>query len=230
MSIYTEAKLTENQIKIEMITTTTRTRRAARSVVPYNKRRRLFATPMRTPRLPSVEWKYQDLRITSSTIPGNSTAVLINGMTTGTLPTQRIGVRICVKSVECRYNLQTAGTLGQPCRFIICSDAQANGLAWVPASFFASSSSYYNSMRNLSNRKRFKTYMDQVVDLQPLGQGGDHQYRHIYYKFKRPFITDYNTSNTGTIADITTNSLWIMFTSLTACSVDFQYRIRFTDL
>lgn len=200
--------------------------KTSKAVVPAKKRVRVAFAPV--PRPVAPEWKYVDLRITSTTVAGAGLPVLMNGMAQGTSTSTRIGNRIVIKSFEIRAEFRPSGTVSNNIRLMVLSDSQVNGSAPVGTNVFANST-FFTSMRNLNYRKRFKIYIDKPIYISPSGQEGDAAYTHEYYKFRKGLVCEYNGGTAGTVADIATNALFFCIPGYTTCTMDLQYRIRFVD-
>lgn len=187
------------------------------------------------------EWKYSDtqVNIDLSTTPGY---VLLNGLVPGTAATQRIGQNVSIKSIEVKLRMQVTPATGvdQFVRVLIAVDRQPNGAAPVIGDLLTATS--VTAPRNLNNRKRFKILMDKPYAMGGIlnGAGSGSQTSNLrmvkkYMKFKRPIVVEYNTGNAGTVADITSNSIY-MFTLGTEAAGNTDtnmlgyIRIRYTDM
>lgn len=182
----------------------------------------------------SAEWKYSDVLVNHDV--NTATALtLLNGLVPGTGATQRIGQKIVIKSIEIRVRVQVDpnGGVRQLVRWMVVMDRQANGAAPTLAQILNVNTPY--GLRNLENRKRFKIILDNVKYLAPLNQEGDGCYYHVYFKFRKPLIVEYNAGNAGTVADIVSNSLYMFSVGDQAAgngdAVLASYcRLRYTDL
>lgn len=187
------------------------------------------------------EWKYSDTQVNQDL---NTTAgyILLNGLVPGTAATQRIGQNVSIKSIEVKLRMQVTPATGvdQFVRVIIALDRQPNAAAPVIGDLLIGTS--VTAPRNLNNRKRFKILMDKPYAMGGIlnGAGTGSQTPNLrmlkkYIKFKRPIVTEYNTGNAGTVADIASNSLYL-FTLGTevAGNTDTNMlgyiRIRYTDM
>lgn len=181
------------------------------------------------------EWKYNDISpapvAVDSALP---VSVLLNGLVSGTTATTRIGTNITIRSIEARLhdyvNIATGDS--QLHRIIFVIDRQTNGLGAAVADVITGG--VYNGVRNLSNRKRFKIIIDKTIVLSQFGQSGEDSFRHIYYKFKRPLKTEYNTGVAGTVADISTNGVYMFVmgnkTGGGGGFIKYDLRLRYTDM
>lgn len=172
----------------------------------------------------------------------NSTArlLLLNGLTPGTGATERVGMKVTIKSIEIRFQLQSTPTTGvsQFGRFILVLDRQPNGIAPGAVTDILSSQST-GSPRNLANRKRFKIMLDKVVPIGSTIAGvsstPDLRFLKYYLKPRKSIVTEYNTGVTGNIADISTNSLYFVYfgTELSGATdilIRGTIRIRYVDV
>lgn len=181
------------------------------------------------------EWKYNDLTSTVEADSATPAYILLNGLVPGTTATTRIGTNINIRSFEARLHSYAEEGTGVTTlvRFIFVVDRQPNALP-LTSSVVLTDSGGYNGVRNLSYRKRFKILVDKVVMVSKSGETGDENFRHIYYKFKRPLRTEYNVGTAGTIGDITTNSLYLVIlatkTSTENPTVKYNIRVRYTDM
>lgn len=224
-------------------------------VVPLKKRRNVPVQLMRTggnynqPGFRSAELKYIDVAgaLLSDTVAvgaGNAgltatpTAVLLNGCIQGTDGTTRIGRKISLKKLLFRMNITfqenttggtAAGSLAGNVRLLFVYDKQTNGA--VPLSTDILLSATVTSPMNLDNRDRFQVIADKVYHVSPVDNAG--AYVKLYKKLNRQTI--FNAGNAGTVADITTGSLYLFVFSTIATTgggnIIFTYnsRVRFSD-
>lgn len=191
---------------------------------------------MRTyqPRYPQGEWKYADFAISTAVNNGGSIGV-INALAPGTGASQRIGVKVTLRSIEMRLvaNCDLVGGLAQTNRFLLLMDRQANAAAPNLADFLNPAT--YLGIRNLVNRKRFRIMLDKAYELTPVA--GDYARKNfkIYMKFRRGIIVEYNNVGAGTIADIVTNAIHFVTIGSEAAgntdgAINGVIRIRYTDM
>jgi len=189
----------------------------------------------------AVEWKYVDTTIASVTF-GNPNPIrqLLNGLQVGSGVGQRIGRQVSIRSVEMVYDIDGEIGITTPnhCRVVLFYDKQANGAAPTWADLYETTS-YTITARRLDNRKRFKILMDKHVLISGNGQLGadviptkfcDKK----FLKFRTPLQTTFNAGSAGTIADISTNSLYLF--AITDVAVPTKQailaayiRVRYTD-
>lgn len=183
------------------------------------------------------ELKYVDVNSTAlSTAFGAvtwSTPLLLNGLSTGSTATTRVGRKINLKSVYCRWTAAlgafTANSNGI-FRIVIFYDKQANAAAPAATDIFE-----VNEMRspnNLSNRDRFVVIADMTTE--DLSVGNTLQLAGQCYK-KINMETMYNSGSAGTIGDIASGSLYAIAshtgTFLTSSpTLSTYFRVRFTDV
>lgn len=183
------------------------------------------------------EWKYLDTPI-SATVSQTASLTLLNGMQNGNTATTRIGSKIDIKSLQMRMDMSSVlsnVTLGSEIRLVILQDKQTNGAA-PPNLASIMTSADYLGMRNLDNRKRYKFLLDKTFVITPTGTEGQEQFYTKYLKWnRRPIQTEYNSTNAGTVADITTNSLYVLLVGDQVSAsytpgLNGLFRIRFTDV
>lgn len=186
------------------------------------------------------EWKYKDI---DANVDFNTTATmtLLNGLAPGTSASQRVGMKIAVRSIELHMHATSTTGTGdeQVARLSIVLDRQPNGAAPSAITDIITASSV-SAMRNLANRKRFKLLWDKRY---PFGSTITNastgtpttRVMKLYMKFRRPIIVDYNSGVAGTVADISTNSLYLLTLGTVApgngdVTATFYARIRYTDM
>lgn len=175
----------------------------------------------------NVERKYSDVNATT-TYSSTPTLTLLNGLSLGTTSETRNGQSIKMVSMQLRMtgSINASATTTQV-RFIIFRDRQANAAAPTAANLLENSTGI-NSPLNLDYGKRFKVYIDKEF---MMSLNGTAALRYEKY-MKVIFHVDYNTGNTGTIADITTNSLYILIMSDQATNtptIAWYFRMRYID-
>lgn len=176
------------------------------------------------------EVKHKDTLISTTLVSDPSTAhtILINGYQQGDGSSNRTADKVNFTSVQFRAEIlmDTASVVSTFYRIIIFRDIQANGTAPTAAMLLDNSvaSAYVHSPYNTDNMQRFKVYYDKRGTLNPLmaavtnpADGSVDSIipisRKINFKWKLGFTTNMGLGNAGTIADISTNSLYILFLS-----------------
>ena len=163
----------------------------------------------------------------------STTAVkLLNGIPRGDEISERIGRQVTLKSIEMRLRSKvTAGTgVDQEHRIIVVYDRQTNAAACSVADVLASSNVLYP--RNLENRRRFRILFDRIVQLNASAESGSHKIIKWYRRLNHPVT--FNAGDAGTVADITTGSLYCLVigseaAGATAGTVSGRVRVRFDD-
>lgn len=159
-------------------------------------------------------------------------ATLLNGCIPGSGASDRIGRKITMKSLLCRWavTLQPTSTQGSPIRILIVYDKQANTTA--PAVTDILLADAFLSQNNLSNRDRFVTLMDLITP--PLTAGNDYVQAGVFYK-RLNLETMFNAGTAGTVGDITSGSVYMFAAQLGNIAtagpvVATRCRIRYTDV
>lgn len=162
---------------------------------------------------------------------------LLNGMVYGGTAGQHIGRSVTLRSIAFNTALGFTSTGGAPIlRVLIVYDRQPNGAA--PAVTDILYANDPSAPMNLNNSKRFKVLHDWRPDeINPTAGAGisGPAVQHSFYR-KLQLPMEFNTGSTGTIADITTGSIY----ALTFCTkmdagaaVTLNHfttaRVRFTD-
>lgn len=174
----------------------------------------------------NIERKYADYTF-SAAITSTENFQLINGLTTGTSASTRNGQSVKLASVFVRmYITQAAAATTTQVRIFLLRDKQANAAIATSGGLLADNTNILSPL-NISNGKRFKVYWDKLYRLDT------NKLNLEVKKYKRlRFHIEYNTGTAGTIADITTNSLYLMMVSdqdINSPTVQFWARIRFID-
>lgn len=157
---------------------------------------------------------------------------LLNGLANGSDASTRVGRKVTIKSVLVRLSAALAATStgGSPLRCLIVYDKQANATA--PAITDILLADAFTSQNNLSNRDRFVTIFDQLTDVLSVNAN----FSICQNMFKRVNMeTVFNAGSAGTIGDITTGSVYILFAQNSGVSVAgvpiiYRTRVRYTDV
>lgn len=151
------------------------------------------------------------LVITTATGAATWTAIaapaLLNGCVNGALPTNRIGRKIRMKSLDIRWTaaMGAAAAQGGQIRVAVIYDKQSNAALPTIAQIFQQND--FHSPMLLSNADRFIVLAAWICDPIDL-QGNFSVSGHKYVKLDLEVI--FNDTNGGTIADIQTGSVTIM--------------------
>lgn len=183
----------------------------------------------------SGESKYIDILTNPTFTAGVSTFTtpqLLNGTAPGSGSTNRIGRKFTMKSIYFRgyFSMAPTSTGGSPFRIIIYYDKQANATAAAKTDLLTNDN--FVSPNNLDNRDRFVVICDMVTNT--ASNNGDNSVAVNFYK-KINLETYCNAGTAGTIADITSGSVFVMFAqdgAIATAAPTSQYwtRIRFTDI
>lgn len=181
-----------------------------------------------------VEAKYQDLLIgaNGNTLayaplvtldPSSPPLYLLNGISTGTGPSNRIGTKIKMKSVDIRLEFRvnspergsdsTPGAVG----YMLVLDTQPNGATFAYSDLFTTLGSEFfaTSMINLNNRSRFKILARGMKALGGYSNTGDLIYSGgpfavTFKKHKRLYRQVQYQGIDSSIASISSNALYLI--------------------
>nr|QXP07673.1 MAG: putative capsid protein [Arizlama virus] len=163
------------------------------------------------------EFKSVDVQL-SGDCNTTGSVLLVNGIARGDEIFERTGRQIVMKSVELRWQVASTTTTGiaQTCRIMLVYDRQANGAAPTILNVIRGAADGFlpHQPRNLENRRRFTILYDRTFVVGPQGTSttalgvapivADKFYR----KLNHP--VEFNSGDAGTIADITTGSLYVL--------------------
>lgn len=187
------------------------------------------------------EWKYVDTSL-GFDINTGALGSLLNGLQPGSSASQRIGMNCEFKSLEFRARVTSTAATGvdQYCRMLIVQDKQSNGVAPGIGDILINAST--TAPRNLANRKRFRILWDKTFamggNLNAAGTPStvpNLRNFKAYMKFRPAIRTEYNTGVAGTIADINSNSLYLVTIGTEAAGATDAglvgyIRLRYTDM
>lgn len=155
----------------------------------------------------------------STDASSTETITLLNGLTMGTAAIDnRIGRSIMMKSIEVflRFTPKGANT-GDHVLLSVVYDRQTNAAtpAWTDV---------YNAdddkgfMRNVYSKRRFKVLHKALIPTPKAGADFPYVPHEFYRKLRHP--VEYNSGNAGTVADITTGGLFLMYRAVAAAGAD----------
>lgn len=180
-----------------------------------------------------MELKSVDTANSPMAINTTGAIALLNGISRGDDINEREGRKVIVTQIQMRATAQATAATGTPhtCRFLIVTDRQCNGTALTIANVLdsVSTASHYN----LANRERFKILADNVFTI---GASADYWGRKAVV-LKIPGLSipvTFGSGNAGTVADIMTNSIYILGMGSnavggTAGELYLKVRIRYYD-
>lgn len=179
------------------------------------------------------EFKAVDVTTATTSVGTTPVFFLLNGMTSGSGLDQHIGREVTLKSLEIKYVVgpEAGVTVDQMVRVLLVYDRQTNGAAPAVTDVLTSQSSV--SPRNLENRHRFKILYDRTLPINTPVEPISKKYRKFYRRLAHPVT--FNAGVAGTVADITTGSLYLVafgtrpIGANTAAYIEFFSRIRYQD-
>lgn len=174
----------------------------------------------------------------TAAIPNTGTLVLLNGVAAGSDYTQRVGRKICLKSLLLRCFLYPSSTVSAPIgdivRILVIYDAQANGAAPSVADILENGS--YDGPMTLNNRDRFKVLSDKYYTMNAntytagAPTAGSPVTR-IHKIFKKMSMDTIFNGTGNTVGAIQSGSLYMLYIGANnnASQLDCYSRVRFTD-
>lgn len=208
---------------------------------PVKKKRKFNPVSMSMKYSGVSEKKYLDTTKGNTTVtsPGVILSNTLVGMVEGTGESQRVGRRVFVKGIFIKGRITLPVTsdptlTSDQARFIVYQDRQCNAAAAAVTDILQTASIY--SFRNLDNSKRFKILYDHTFDLNSQSTKNITTVEFgecvVGLNINIPInaSVSYNSTNGGTIADITENNFGIMAISSSG-QVNTQYvaRVRYSD-
>lgn len=198
----------------------------------------------------SVERKVFDVAATSYNVNATGFTQALCIPTLGSDMTNRIGRKICLKSIQIQGFVNIANAKAVPmiesevsaqyARFILLWDTQPNGA--LPSITDVLTTLSTNAPLNLNNRDRFRVLVDKRYCLDPFifnsttsCCSATNQIKPVKIYRKLNLETIFNATNGGTIADIASGSLTALWIGSDPSGlngpVDFNgsYRVRFAD-
>ncbi len=155
----------------------------------------------------NTETKYIDSAF-SVNFSGSWQIQLLNGISLGTSSTTRTGQSVKASGLEAKFfvTLNPLSTSIQSYRIVILQDKQPNATAVTPTDVYLASPV---SPRTVAYLDRFTILWEKWAIIEPDWPTGEIE------QFSRSlnFHVEFNTGNAGTIADITKNSVYMMWYS-----------------
>lgn len=191
------------------------------------------------------EKKYIDNATRGQAVTNSGVLFLLNGLTQGTSATTRVGQRIMMKNFHLKC-LILAAQVGQTptitmslFRVMVLYDVQPNGATPSVTDILETNTGSLGplSPMSIANGSRFKVLYDQRFLCNNQLSAGvlPPKFSNWMEKFQKMNLeTQYAAANTGTVTDIRTGSLFLLFISdetaaANACQVDFYCRVRYYD-
>lgn len=133
---------------------------------------------------------------------------LLNGVARGDDIDQRIARKVSSHALELRLHrsVVSPGGTRQISRVLVVLDKQANGASPAITDVLVSASPY--SLYNRNNSLRFHILYDDSVCLNAVGDSDSFVFTTECLSLK--FVQIFNSGDAGTIADITTNALYLI--------------------
>lgn len=158
---------------------------------------------------------------------------LINGIVPGVGFYQRIGRAVLLKKIRLNVTSTATTTTGidQYQRLLVVLDHQSNAAALAITDVLTSANTI--AFPNLINQKRFKILLDERFLLNAAAE--PNSTRIWSFDKKVNVVVQFNEGTAGTVADIVTNSLYIISigsvgAGATAGTQIYQSRVSFVDL
>lgn len=136
--------------------------------------------------------------------------ILLNGCTTGTTATTRVGAEIRMTSLHLRLQFLSDQDFASGARYIVLLDHQTNGAAPTAAQILTDTNCV--GLKNQINRSRFTFLLDETVVVAGHERDTPLKYTNNKMTFEVAIPTIYNSGAAGTVADIQTNSLYLFLT------------------
>lgn len=159
----------------------------------------------------------------------------------GTGESQRVGRKVWIKNIGFRFTLNLPGVpngvagISEVVRMILYLDKQCNGVTALPLDILEDDD--YQGFNNLSNKERFTIMMDKRITLNRQATGSSDvinfhaEISHEYNMYKKCYIPVEYSGTDGTIDEIRSNNIGLVFFSKVGAVADFHghIRFRFTD-
>lgn len=188
----------------------------------------------------AAERKVVDTAPAAYNVNTTGSVTLLNGVSTGTDFTERIGRRINITAIQARgyCGQDIVGPAGvNDLRLMIIEDVQCNGVIATIADIFTNATS--TSFMNMNNRERFKVHWDRRVTLGPIDRTATTSYAgspqtsnfNVYKRCNIPVVFEGTSAGIGSISS---GALYFVVLGNTAAGqsdafVTAAFRCRFID-
>lgn len=159
------------------------------------------------------------------------TRTLLNGIARGDDIADRTGRQINMRSIELRcFVTGNAAAVDQHVRLLVVYDRQTNAAQAAATDVLVTNEP--RSLKTLENRERFVILVDKQLYLNAAAEPGTARVFKMYRRMNLP--TTFNSGDAGTVADITTGSLFAMSVGNqapgnTAATCYVNARLRYQD-
>lgn len=185
------------------------------------------------------ELKVFDNNDQTTTTSQDGVVILLNGIAQGTDYTQRIGRKVCLRSLLTRFTCilntgTTASETGDVVRLLIFYDSQTN--ATTPQVSDVLTSTSFDAQMNLTNRDRFKVVLDKFITMNGYSSTAGaltagSPVPKMINKYKKMNMDVIFGGTGGTVGSIQTGGLFALIISLNAFQTTtiLTTRVRYTD-
>lgn len=182
------------------------------------------------------ELKFVDVASNSTDFSATGVLVLLNGVAPGTGASQRIGKKLVMKSLYFRAAIGSgvtgANVFRGHVRLLFIYDKQTNATAPTVSDILQQP--FGSAAMNMDNRDRFVVISDKQF---AIDQAGGHQSASCKFFKKLNLQTIFNAGTAGTVADISTGSVYLLLISDDTGSIgstnqpqiSYYNRIRYDD-
>lgn len=184
-----------------------------------------------------AELKVVDTAQFASDFDTTGTFTLLNGVATGSDFNNRIGRKVCWKSLLVQGHIINEGdpAVTNLCRFMVIYDSQPNGS--LPALTDVLTAATSTAPLNLNNRDRFKVLLDKRYALGSVSttatQAVSDRTTALIHKYKKINMDTIFDGTTAAIGDIQTGSIFALTVGTEAAGTTYEARVsirlRFTD-
>lgn len=171
----------------------------------------------------NTETKYVDISASAAVTAGAWNFVILNTMVQGTTASTRLGQSIRSHGLElrCSVLINAASLVPQGFRVVVFIDKQPNQANAVLTTIYPTG---LLTPRTVSYVDRYSILFERTFTFSP----NDNGMMLFDYIAKQTWHTEYETSNVGTVADITKNALYLMwYSDQGANTPTFAYNSRY---
>ncbi len=177
-------------------------------------------------RMINTEIHFTDAVASAQTMSSTPSLVLLNGISVGDTSNTRTGQSIKLDRLDLRFGISPNSTsILNFCRVLVVADKQTNAAAMTAADLLVSSTPF--SPYSFGSQNRFICLFDETYAI-------NYPNLNLTKSVTLPtqFHVTYNSGNAGTVADIVTNSIYLMYLSDVATNqptISYYSRLWFID-